>query len=163
MSRYLYKKFMVSEPLKELPRYVYELIATNDESSEYKCLPDNTFTSNFKLDNNVVKSIINIKDDYRLELRTEKFTPDLDVYITLRRDDIDVDYFLMIKDSILDLEDGFVFASDPVKFLNTIKPTTPEEWNKFEGTDGRIYIDFKGYQMIVNYTAVSNFPDGMKS
>lgn len=160
MSIYLYKKFMVSEPLKEVPDYVFELLASNDEVDNYKGSLDDTFTSSFKLENNIVKTILDIKDNYRLVLRTEKFIPDLPVYITLKRNDKDIDYFLMIKDDILDVEDGFVFAGDPLKFLDTIAPTTPDDYEKFKSNNTKVWVNFKPYEMTIHYEKI-DFPDGM--
>lgn len=155
MSMYLYKRHLISG-LDETPEYAVELLASNDEVIDYKDSLVDTFTTNYRLDINLVKSIISINDTYRLELRTEKFTPDLPVYITLKRNDIDVEYFLMIKDDILDVEDGFVFCTNPLKFLDVIKPTTIEQY----GNDSKIYIDFKAYEMTIHYTSVP-IPDGL--
>lgn len=152
MSMYLYKRHLISGP-DEKPEYAVELLASNDEIVDYKDSLVDTFTTNYKIDINLISSSINIKDNYRLELRTEKFIPDLDVYITLKRSD-NIEYFLMVKDDILDLEDGYVFCSNPIKFLDAIKPTSYEEYDKFKANDSKIYINFKAYEMTVHYTSV---------
>lgn len=158
MSMYLYKRHLISDP-NEKPEYAIELLASDDEIVDYKDSLVDTFTTNYKLDINLISSSINIKDNYKLELRTEKFIPDLDVYITLKRSD-NIEYFLMIKDDIIDLEDGYVFCSNPVKFLDAIKPTTHEEYEKFKSNNSKIYINFKAYEMTVHYTSVPT-PDGL--
>lgn len=156
MSMYLYKRHLISG-LDKTPEYAVEILASNDEVIDYKDSLVDTFTTNYRLDIDLVKPIISINDTYRLELRTEKFTPDLPVYITLTRVDINVDYFLMIKDDILDLEDGFVFCTNPLKFLDVIKPTTIEQY----GNDSKIYINYEAYEMTTHYKPVSDFPDGL--
>lgn len=160
MGLYLYKKYLVSKPNVEEPKYILELLASGKYDVEnYKGSTLGTFTSNHSLCDNPIKSVINITEKYRLELRTEKFIPDLPAYITLTRDD-GIEYFLMIKDDILDLEDGYEFASNPVKFLDAIAPTTTEQYDKFKGSNSKIYINFKAYEMTVYYPSV-DFPDGM--
>lgn len=152
MSIYLYKKFMISEPLKEVPDYVFELLASNDEVDNYKGSLDDTFTSNFRIDGMEVDSIITFKDNYRLELRTKKVIPDVDIYITLKRGN--VEYFLMIKDNI---ENEYVFCNEPIAFLDYVKPNRLVE----SYGDGKIYINYEAYEMTTHYKPVSDFPDGL--
>lgn len=159
MGLYLYKKYLVSKPNVEEPKYVFELLASGKYDVEnYKGSTLGTFTSNHSLCDNPIKSVINITEKYRLELRTEKFIPDLPVYIIMNYGDIE--YFLMVKDDILDLEDGYVFCSNPIKFLDAIKPTSYEEYDKFKANNSKIYINFKAYEMTIHYTSVP-IPDGM--
>ena len=161
MGLYLYKKYLVSKPNVEEPKYVLELLASgNYEVENYKGPIVDTFTSNHSLCDNPIKAVINTTEKYRLELRTEKFEPDLPIYLILKRQDINVEYFVMVKDDILDLEDGFVFCTDPLKFLDSISPTTPEQWKKFESSDNKIWINFKSYEMTVHYEKI-DFSDGM--
>lgn len=153
MGLYLYKKHLVSKPDVEKPRYIFELLAEGRLEVEiYKGPTVDTITLSYELESPIVKSIININSKYRLELRTEKFEPDLPIYLILKREDINVEYFVMVKDDILDLEDGFVFCTDPLKFLDSISPTTPEQWKKFESSDNKIWINFKPYKMSAYYS-----------
>ena len=158
MSIYLYKKFMISEPLKEVPDYVFELLASNDEVDNYKGSLDDTFTSNFRIDGMEVDSIITFKDKYRLELRIKKVIPDVDIYITLKRGN--VEYFLMIKDNI---ENEYVFCNEPLSFLDYVKPNRlSEDWKQVESySDGKIYINYEAYELTIHYNPISDFPDGM--
>lgn len=149
MNIFLYKKHLISKPFVEKERYVFELLATDEDVIEYKHSLKNTFTTSIKL--NGVKRVISINEMYRLELRTEKFIPDLPVYITLKQLDRDIEYFLMIKDTILDLEDGFQFASDPINFLEVVKLDVPDDFKRFTGNQDAICIDSKEYEMTVHY------------
>lgn len=160
MSMYLYKRHLISG-LDETPEYAVELLASNDEVIEYKDSLVDTFTTNYRLDVNLVRPIININDTYRLELRVKKYTPDVDVYITLKRDNIE--YFLMVKEYVLALEDRYVFCNDPIKFLDYIKPNTvSDDWRQFESySDGKIYINYEAYELTIHYNPISDFPDGM--
>ena len=74
MSMYLYKRHLISG-LDETPEYAVELLASNDEVIDYKDSLVDTFTTNYRLDVNLVRPIININDTYRLELRVKKYTP----------------------------------------------------------------------------------------
>ncbi len=159
MSMYLYKRHLISGP-DEKPEYAVELLASNDEVIDYKDSLVDTFTTNYRLDIDLVRPIITLKDKYRLELRVKKYIPDVDVYITLKRNNIE--YFLMVKEYVLALEDGYVFCGDPIDFIDSIKSNIPEEWKKFKGyDDNKIYIDYEGYEMTTRYKPVSDFPDGM--